>query len=655
MVLTESGMHVILQAPALIPSGLSRGDYNMTLLNLRNISKSYGADLVLKDISWQIEERRRIGLLGPNGAGKTTLFRIITGELESDRGEVTRSKHLRWAFLRQEYQLEDDLTLFDEMLKPFSELLDLHDRLRDLEQEMSSAEDPKRLLERYGKLQLEYENRGGYSYENKIETVLQGLGFHKEDFNKSINVLSGGEKNRAALASVLLSEPNLLLLDEPTNHLDIEGTEWLEEYLSEFPGTVVVVSHDRYFLNRVIQEVVELEDHQITRYVGNFSSYVEQKAQRLERDLKEYEAQQEHILRIEDFIRRNIAGQKTKQAQSRRKALEKLERLEKPKVKSKKMKISFSPTKRTPRALVWTEKVGKSFDGKGLFDNADFSIERYDRVGLIGPNGCGKTTFVKILMGDEKPTSGEVNVGSNLDVGYYDQEHEGLDLENSVLDEVWKANPRLLLAEMRSYLARFLFRGDDVFRKVKSFSGGEQSRVVLAKLILSKPNFLILDEPTNHLDIASREVLENALTEFGGTILVVSHDRYFLNKMVSRIYAFENGNLEEYLGNYSYYEEKKREQREKEREILEHRKLEKKKQVKAKKNKPKIKKKSLFQIEKDISEAEQKIEEIEYLVATEEVYTDWQKLLELNREKEELSGRLEKLYAEWEDSSEKKV
>jgi ATP-binding cassette subfamily F protein 3 len=627
----------------------------MTLLTLKNVSKSYGVDLVLKDVSWQIEEGRRIGLLGSNGAGKTTLFRIITGELEQDRGEVTRSKHLRWAFLRQEYQLEDDLTLFDEMLKPFSELLDLHDRLRDLEKEMSSTQDPKRLLERYGKLQLEYENRGGYSYENKIETVLQGLGFNKEDFGKSINVLSGGEKNRAALASVLLSEPNLLLLDEPTNHLDIEGTEWLEEYLSEFPGTVVVVSHDRYFLDRVIQEVVELEDHEITKYVGNFSSYVEQKAQRLEKSLKEYEAQQEHILRTEDFIRRNIEGQKTKQAQSRRKALEKLERLERPKVKPKKMKVSFSPTKRTPRALVWTERVAKSFDGKSLFDDADFSIERYDRVGLIGPNGCGKTTFLKILMGKQKPTSGEVNVGSNLDVGYYDQEHEGLDLDNSVLDEVWKANPRMLLAEMRSYLARFLFRGDDVFRKVKSFSGGEQSRVVLAKLILSKPNFLILDEPTNHLDIASREVLENALTEFSGTILVVSHDRYFLNKMVSRIYAFENGSLEEYLGNYSYYEEKKREQKEKERKVLEHRKQEKKKRVKARKSKPKIKKRSLFQIEKDISEVEQKIEEIDYLVATEEVYTDWQKLLELNQEKEELSRRSEELYAEWEDSSEKKI
>jgi ATP-binding cassette subfamily F protein 3 len=636
-------------------SGLSRGEFYMTLLTLRNISKSYGADLVLKDVSWQIEEGRRIGLLGSNGAGKTTLFRIITGELESDRGEVVRSKHLKWAFLRQEYQLEDDLTLFDEMLKPFSQLLDLHDKLRDLEQEMSSSQDPKRLLEQYGKLQLEYESRGGYSYENHIETVLQGLGFSKDDFGKSINVLSGGEKNRAALASVLLSEPNLLLLDEPTNHLDIEGTEWLEEYLSDFPGTVVVVSHDRYFLDRVIQEVVELEEHEITRYVGNFSSYVEQKAQRLERSQKEYDAQQEHILRTEDFIRRNIEGQKTKQAQSRRKALEKLERLEKPKVKPKKMKISFSPTKRTPRALVWTEKVSKSFDGKSLFDEADFSIERYDRVGLIGPNGCGKTTFLKILMGDQKPTSGEVNFGSNLDVGYYDQEHEGLDMDNSVLDEVWKANTRMLLSEMRSYLARFLFRGDDVFRKVKSFSGGEQSRVVLAKLILSKPNFLILDEPTNHLDIASREVLENALTEFSGTILVVSHDRFFLNKMVNRIYAFENGSLKEHLGSYSYYEEKKREQREKEREILVHRKLEKKKQVKTKKSKPKIKKRNLFQIEKDISEVEQKIEEIDYLVATEEVYTDWQRLLELNREKDELSRRLEKLYAEWEDSSERRV
>ncbi len=625
----------------------------MTLVSLKNISKSYGANLVLKDITWQIEEGRKIGLLGSNGAGKTTLFQIITGEREPDKGEVIRSKHLRLGFLRQEYQLEDELTLFDEMLKPFSELLKLHERLRKTEEEMSSTNNSSKLLKLYGELQLEYENKGGYSYENKIERVLYGLGFKKEDVDKSINILSGGEKNRAALASVLLSEPNLLLLDEPTNHLDIEGTEWLEQYLSEFPGTVILVSHDRYFLDRVIHEVTELEDHCIERYVGNFSAYVDQKAKRLEKGLKEYEAQKDYILRTEDFIRRNIAGQKTKQAQSRRKALEKLQKLEKPKTKSKKMKISFSPTQRTSRALIWTENLSKKFDGKSLFENVNFSIERYDRVGLIGPNGCGKTTFLKILMGKEKPTSGEVSIGSNLDVGYYDQEHQGLDMESTVLDEVWKASPRMLLSEMRSFLAKFLFYGDDVFRKIKSFSGGEQSRVVLAKLILSKPNFLILDEPTNHLDIASREVLENALAEFGGTLLVVSHDRYFLNKIVSRIYAFEDGALKEYLGNYSYYEEKKRKQKEEEKKLLELEKQERKKRTLIKKIKPKVKKRNLYQIEKDISEIEQKIEEIDYLVATEEVYTNWQKLLELNQEKEELSKKVKELYAEWEDSAER--
>jgi ATP-binding cassette subfamily F protein 3 len=624
----------------------------MTLVRLNNISKSYGTDLVLKDISWQIEEGRQIGLLGSNGVGKTTLFQVIAGELEIDKGEVIRSRNLKIGFLRQECEPEDDLTLFDQMLKPFSDLLKLHDKLRDLETEMSSGKDLNKLMKRYGELQIEYENSGGYTYENKIETVLYGLGFKKEDLDKNINILSGGEKNRAALASVLLSEPNLLLLDEPTNHLDIGGTEWLENYLSEFPGTVVLVSHDRYFLDRVIHEAVELENHQVEKYKGNFSAYLVEKEKRKEKASKEYKAQKEHLLRTEEFIRRNIAGQKTKQAQSRRKALEKLERLEKPKTKAKKVKLSFTPTQRSARGLVWTEGLTKSFGEYNLFENVNFFLERYDRVGLIGPNGSGKTTFLRMLTGKEKPTSGELKIGANLDIGYYDQEHEGLDLESTVLDDVWKIKPQMLASDLRSFLGKFLFHGEDVFRKTKTFSGGEQSRVVLAKLILSAPNFLILDEPTNHLDIASREVLENALSEFGGAILVVSHDRYFLNKVVNKIYAIENGTLKEYLGNYSYYEEKKKEQKEALQKSLDLAKREKRPKAKIKKAKLKTKKRSLHQIEKEISEIEQKIEEIDYLVSTEEVYTDWQKLLELNEEKKMRSQRLDELLAEWERSSE---
>jgi ATP-binding cassette subfamily F protein 3 len=625
----------------------------MPLVDLNNISKSYGTSLVLKNISWQIEEGRRIGLLGSNGVGKTTLFRIITGELETDRGTVTRSRILKIGFLPQECKLEDDLSLFDEMLKPFSDLLKLHDKLRNLEKEMSSGKNLDKLMKRYGELQTEYENSGGYTYENKIETVLSGLGFKKEDFDKNINILSGGEKNRTALASVLLSQPNLLLLDEPTNHLDIEGTEWLEDYLSEFPGTVVLVSHDRYFLDRVIREVVELENHQIERYKGNFSAYVIEKARRQEKTLKEYQAQKEYILRTEEFIRRNIAGQKTKQAQSRRKALEKLERLEKPKTKAKRVKISFAPTQRSSRGLVWSEGLGKRFGERVLFENVAFLLERYDRAGLIGPNGSGKTTFLRMLMGKEKSTSGELKIGGNLDIGYYDQEHEGLDLESTVSDEVWKIRPQMLASELRSFLARFLFFEDDVFRKVKTFSGGEQSRVVLAKLILSKPNFLILDEPTNHLDIASREVLEKTLSEFGGTLLVVSHDRYFLNRVVNKIYAIEHQSLKEYLGNYSYYEQKKKEEKQAFQKTLESARQEKKSKAKIRKTKPKVKKRSLFQIEKEISEIEHKIEEIDYLVSIEDVYTDWQKLLELNQEKKTLSQRLDELLAEWEASAER--
>jgi ATP-binding cassette subfamily F protein 3 len=624
----------------------------MTLVGLNNISKSYGGNLVLNGITWAIEEGRRIGLLGANGVGKTTLFRIINGELEVDKGSITRSKNLKIGFLRQEYELEDDLTLFDEMLKPFSELLELHDELRRLEKDMSSGKNLDKMMKQYGERQMEYENKGGYTYENRIETVLYGLGFKKEDFDKNINILSGGEKNRAALASVLLSEPNLLLLDEPTNHLDIEGTEWLEKYLSEFPGTVIAVSHDRYFLDRVIQEVVELEARRIEKYIGNFSAYLIEKEKRKEKALKEFEEQREYVLRTEDFIRRNIAGQKTKQAQSRRRALEKLERLERPKTKAKKVKISFTPAQRSSRGLVWTENLSKKFGEQVLFENVNFLTERYDRVGLIGPNGSGKTTFLKMLLGKEKPTSGEVKIGSNLDIGYYDQEHQGLDIESSVIDEVWKLKPQMLASDLRSFLAKFLFFGEEVFRKIKTFSGGEQSRVVLAKLILSNPNFLILDEPTNHLDIASREVLESALSEFGGTILVVSHDRYFLNKVVNKIYAIENKTLKEYPGNYSYYEEMKKEEKEALQKSLESAKQERKVKAKIEKSKPKIKKRSLHQIEKEISEIDQKMEEIDYLISTEEVYTDWQKLLELNEERKMLSQRLDELLAEWERSAE---
>jgi ATP-binding cassette subfamily F protein 3 len=326
--------------------------------------------------------------------------------------------------------------------------------------------------------------------------------------------------------------------------------------------------------------------------------------------------------------------------------------LERPKTKAKKVKISFTPAQRSSRGLVWTENLSKGFGEYTLFENVNFFLERYDRVGLIGPNGSGKTTFLKMLLGKEKPTSGEVKIGGNLDVGYYDQEHEGLDLESSVLDEVWKIKPQLLASDLRSFLAKFLFFGEDVFRKIRTFSGGEQSRVVLAKLILSHPNFLILDEPTNHLDIASREVLENALSEFGGTILVVSHDRYFLNKAVNRIYAIESKTLKEYLGNYTSFEEKKKEEKEALEKSFKLKKQEKKIKEKVKKAKPKIKKRSLHQIEKEISEIDQKIEEIDYLLSTEEVYTDWQNLLELNEERKMLSQRLDELLAEWERSAE---
>lgn len=621
----------------------------MTLVDLQNITKSFGETPVFQDISWQINSGRKIGLIGPNGTGKTTLFRIIAGELRPEKGLVVRAKGLRIGFLRQEIRLEGQSTLFDEMLKPFAELLATHRELLELEQAMGESREghgQRRLsdiLHRYSELREHYEHSGGYTYESEIKRVLFGLGFNEPDLSKNATVLSGGQKNIAALAQVLLSKPKLLLLDEPTNHLDIEATRWLERFLKDFPGTAIVVSHDRYLLDRAMDSIAELEMERLQFYAGSYSSYIEQKKQQQIRQSKQYQAQQEHIKRTEEFIQRNIAGQKTKQAQSRRKTLQKLERIAPPPSEQKQLRPILRSSGREGRVVLSCENMAKSYRGQVLFQNLNLAVHRGERVALLGPNGSGKSTLLKIAAGRERPEAGNCRMGQNVKFAYYEQDLAGLDRTRTVLEEVWTSRPDMLEPDLRGYLARFLFTAEEVFRPVGSLSGGEQSRVALAKLMLQEANLLMLDEPTNHLDIASRDALEGVLREYDGTLLLVSHDRYFLDKTVGRILHLEDGLIREYLGNYSSYREKRAQE-----EALTRKRKARKKTIPRKTIKrSSASRKKLESLEGEIAYLEKELEETERVLQDPELSTDWQALRSLHGQRHDLSEKLEELLAQW--------
>ncbi|MFH1006602.1 MAG: ABC-F family ATP-binding cassette domain-containing protein [Candidatus Latescibacterota bacterium] len=623
----------------------------MTLVHLDKVSKFYGAHGVLEDVSWQVEENDRIGLIGPNGCGKTTLFRLITEDLLPTEGTVIRKRDLRIGYLSQEPALDGTRTVLQETMTAFEPVLAMQVELVHLEEAMASNRHSEALLHEYGALRERYEAQGGYDIETEARSVLSGLGLDEESQHKTVGVLSGGEKTRVALARLLLGRPDLLLLDEPTNHLDIQTTEWLEGFLSKYPGSVVVVSHDRYFLDRVVTEIVELEDLRLEHYKGTYSEYAPERERRKEQQQKHYEEQQTLIARTEDYIQRNLAGQKTKQAQSRRKQLAKMERLAPPSGK-KDVRLHFAPEQRGGNEVLVCEGLAKAYGNRTLFEDLSCTVRRRERIGIVGPNGTGKTTLLKMLLESERADAGTIRFGSQIQVGYYDQERLDLNGGNSVLEEVWAVDPRRPEGAMRTFLGSFLFSGDDVYKPIANLSGGEQSRVSLCKLILSNANLLILDEPTNHLDIPSRMALEAALMHYEGTILTVSHDRYFLNRLVNRILYMGLGESRLYEGDYAYFERKRREERatggnrvaaeipKEGREAFEQKRGAERSRARTKRR--------VAQIEQAIHSAEKKTAEIEAALADQEVASDWNRLDALLREREEVTTKLEALFEEWE-------
>ena len=624
----------------------------MTLVRLEKVSKSYGAHTVLDHVSWQVEEGDRIGLIGLNGCGKTTLFRLMMETLSPDSGTVIRKRGVRIGYLPQEPVLDGTRTVLQEILSVFQSLTAMQAELTRMESEMASDRHDEALLHRYGALLERYEAQGGYGIEREAKSVLSGLGLDEESQDRPVAVLSGGEKTRVALAKLLCGRPDLLLLDEPTNHLDIGATEWLEDFLTKYPGSVVVVSHDRYFLDRVVSEISELEDRGLQHYKGTYSEYAPEKARREAQKRKHYEEQQAEIARTEDFIQRNIAGQKTRQAQSRRKRLAKTERLAPPKGE-RNVRLHFTPERRGGNEVLVCEGLTKRYEDRTLFQDLTWTVRRGERLGIIGPNGTGKTTLLRMLLDHETPDAGTIRFGSHIHVGYYDQERLDLNVKHSVLEEVWAMDPRRPEGEMRTFLGAFLFSGDDVFKRIGSLSGGEQSRVSLCKLILSKANLLILDEPTNHLDIPSRMALEAALMHYEGTILTVSHDRYFLNRLANRILFMDLGRSRLYEGGYAYFEQKRGEERElvgsgsneeagrEGRQAFE--------QKRAAERSRRRGERRLVKVEQAIHEAEEKIARIEETLSEEETASDWNRLDGLLRERDEVRAKLEALLEEWEE------
>ena len=634
------------------------------ILSCQSICKSFGEKVILQDASFHIEEREKAALIGNNGAGKTTLLRIIMEEISADSGQVVIAKDKKIGYLAQYQDIHGHHTIYEELMTTKQYILDMEDKIRSLEQEMKYVAGDKleSLMNSYTRLTHQFELENGYAYKSEIVGVLKGLGFEEEDYSKQIENLSGGQKTRVALGKLLISKPDILLLDEPTNHLDMESIAWLETYLLNYPGAVFIVSHDRYFLDKVVTKIVEIEAAQMRMYEGNYSAYALKKAQLRDAQYKAYLNQQREIKHQEAVITklRSFNREKSiKRAESRVKMLDKIQRIEKPIEIDNQMRISLEPRFISGNDVLTVEGLSKAFPGQTLFTDINFEIKRGERVALIGNNGTGKTTILKILNGIVAADAGRFALGSKVQIGYYDQEHHVLHMEKTIFQEISDTYPTLTETEIRNMLAAFLFTGDDVFKLISSLSGGERGRVSLAKLMLSEANFLILDEPTNHLDIASKEILEEALNSYTGTVLYVSHDRYFINQTATRIMDLTNQAIVNYIGDYDYYLEKKDEMTriyapaqetaaQEVKENVSETKLtwqqQKEEQALKRKRENELKK-----VEARIEELEARDKEIDETMVLPDICTNVAECTKLSREKAAIAEELEGLYEKWEE------
>lgn len=632
------------------------------ILSCQNICKAFGEKVILHDASFHIEEREKAALIGNNGAGKTTLLRIIMQEIPSDSGTVVISRDKHIGYLAQYQDIRGHHTIYEELLTTKQHILDMESRMRSIEREMkhTSGVELESLMNTYTRLTHEFELENGYAYKSELTGVLKGLGFEEEDFDKQIETLSGGQKTRVALGKLLISKPDILLLDEPTNHLDMESISWLETYLLNYPGAVFIVSHDRYFLDKVVTKIVEIEAGEVRTYSGNYSAFALKKAQLRDAQYKAYLNQQREIKHQEAVIARlkSFNREKSiKRAESREKLLDKMQRLDKPVEIQDQMRLSLEPRFISGNDVLMVEGLSKSFPGQTLFTGISFEIKRGERIALIGSNGTGKTTMLKIINGLLSADTGKFTLGSKVQIGYYDQEHHVLHMEKTIFQEISDTYPTLTETEIRNMLAAFLFTGDDVFKEISALSGGERGRVSLAKLMLSEANFLILDEPTNHLDIASKEILEEALNSYTGTVFYVSHDRYFINQTATRILDLTNQSVVNYIGDYDYYLEKKDELTAKyapakESDIQVQTQTTESKvswqQQKEEQAQKRKRENELKKTEKRIEELETRDKEIDDTLVLPDVCTNVAKCTELSREKEAIAKELETLYEKWE-------